>query len=244
MRKMTAIAAVALLSGCGGGGEVASVSKPMAQLTQCPALTPLASQKFTRSKAVPLPADPLGTIMASSRQQLAVTSLAGGTSCVDVRMMNNLEGFRLQQGDRYLSFGWQGYQDQGYRTDGHKLIDRSTGRVVETGGWPVFSPSGQMFASAYQSETAFAEINGFGVWRVTTNGPIPVAVVDDLPEMLDWRVDSWGSESCVNLSAVSFSSVPVGTKDFSSAPRERYVAKQTGASWQVDEADGKSCPAG
>ena len=62
--------------------------------------------------------------------------------------------------------------------------------------------------------------------------------------MLDWRVDSWGSETCVNLSAVPFAMVPVGTKVFTGVAREKYMAKQVGVNWQVSEAKGQSCPAG
>jgi hypothetical protein len=210
-------------------------------MSQCPALAPLPKPQLARSKAVPLPPGGLGGILASSSSMIAVVAPGGATRCVDARLMRSADDFRLSQSDRFLTFGWAGVQEDGYRSDGHKLVDRATGQVIETGGTPVFSPSGNLFAAAYQSESAFAELEGLGVWRVGPGGPIQIAEVDGLPEMLDWRVDGWVGESCVNLSAVPFALAPVGTSNFTGIARERYSARQVGVSWQVSERSGQTC---
>ena len=246
MRKIVGtIALSVLVASCSGGGsKVTSTPKIAAQLAECPALTPLPKPQLARATPVTLPASPIASLMASDASHLGVARTGGGTSCVDVRLMSAVNNIAALQGDRFVAFNWSGYETNGYRADGNRVIDRTTGIVTETGGVPVFSPTGQLFAAAYQSDSAFAGLEGFAVWRVTPTGPIKIATVDDIPEMLDWRVDSWGSETCVNLSSVPFAMVPVGTKVFTGVARTRYTAKQAGATWLVTEAKGGGCTAG
>ena len=244
MRKTiaTAVLAIAVTACTGGGGEkVVSTPTYSAQLAQCPALSPLAKPSIARTRAITVPAGPLAALVASDARNIAVARSNGGTSCVDVRLMSDVNGLAALQADRFVGFDWKGFTEEGFRNDGYSLVDRTSGLVTETGGKPVFSPSGRMFAAAYQSESAFAALEGFGVWKVMPTGPMRVAVVDDLPEMLDWRVDSWGGETCVNLSAVSFAMVPVGTKSFAGVARDKFVARQVGAGWDVKEADANGC---
>lgn len=247
MRKIVATVSLALvaasLAACsGGGGKTASTPQPLVKLTQCPALTPLARPSLARTTPVTLPEGTvkgLSGIIKSSPTMLGVATLGGATHCVDVRLMSSVDRVELLQGGRFVSFDWKGYQNLGYPADGHVLIDRTgAGQHVDTGGMPVFSPSGLLAASAYQSETAFAQVDGLAIWQVTPAGLVRVTSVDKLPDMRDWRVDGWGGESCINLSATPFS------RKGATPGRTRYTAKKLGNGWDVTEAFGSGCRPG
>lgn len=243
MRRITATLAMALLASCSSSNnEVKSASAAgAAQLAQCPAASPLQRAGIARVAPVAIPAGAskmLGSVVRSNETWLGVSSFSGRTHCVDVRLMSAVDNMELMQGGRFVSFDWKGYHPAGYPADGHMLVDRTgSGQHVDTGGRPVFSPSGQHVAAAYQSETAFAQLEGFGVWQVTPGGLNRVALLSDLPEMQGWQVDGWASETCVNLSALPFS------RARGAVARERFIARKTGNSWRVSESAG-GCPSG
>lgn len=247
MRKFVAtlsmaLATAALASCSGGGGSTASAPQPLVKLTQCPALSPLSRPSLARTKAIDLPegtSKQLSGIVKSSPTLLGVSTLGGATHCIDVRLMSSVDRMELLQGGRFVSFGWKGYQALGYPADGHLLIDRAgAGQHIDTGDKPVFSPSGLLAASAYQSETAFAQVDGLAIWQVAPTGLVRVTSVDKLPDMRDWRVEGWGGESCINLSAQPF------TRKGATPGRSRFTAKKVGSTWDVTEAYGSGCMAG
>jgi hypothetical protein len=219
-----------------GQAAFAAPRAPKPQLNRCPDLEPLLDGQVPRSKPVVVPKE-YDSFVKATRDRLAIATLSGATHCVDMRLRGEVAGFSLTPDNRFFGFDWKGYE-----ADGHVLVDRTqAGQQVDTGGAPVFSPSRQRFAAVHQSESAFGELEGLGVWQVDAAGFRQVALVSTIPEMLDWQVDGWSGEDCINLSAIPFSRAPSAGADYSGIARDRYTARPSGATWRVVRAIGKGC---
>ncbi|MCK9541312.1 MAG: hypothetical protein M0R03_04690 [Novosphingobium sp.] len=250
MRKIMMLAIVALVSACSSqqGQKLPRASKPVAvnvDLSRCPALAALSGGAASRMEPVELPSrtgDPLRKFTASSKEQFAVAAQGGGVHCVDIRRMIAITGMKSHQNDRFVSFVWEGFQDRGYRSDGAILVDRAgSGSHIDTGGVPVFSPSGSLVAAVHQSPTAFSALQGFAVWQVGPYATVQVAKIEDLPEMLDWRVDRWESETCVTLSAVPFARWNGAAADLAALQRDHFVARRVETGWTFAPAGKSGC---
>ncbi|MDE8653718.1 hypothetical protein [Novosphingobium album (ex Liu et al. 2023)] len=217
-------------------------------MTRCPALAPLAGSAPARTESVDIagmPAalrDSLRKMTASTRDQFAVATLGGGLDCIDIRRMITIGGVKPHQRDRFVSFAWEGFEENGYRSDGTILVDRAgAGKHVDTGGEPVFSPSGTLIAAVHQSPTAFSALQGFGLWQAGPYGTVQVTKIEDLPEMFDWRIDRWESEACVSLSAVPFARLQAGSGDIAALPRDRFIVRRSEAGWAFAPAAKGGC---
>lgn len=245
MRGILMLAALGLLSSCSGDGQKAPSALPIAKTVNaggCPALPALAGNTPARTSPADISAGPpaLRRLAASTGEQLAVANMAGGVHCIDIRRMTAIGPLELHRQDRFLSFRWEGFQRDGYRSDGAILVDRmADGNHIDTGATPVFSPSGAFLAAVHQSATAFSALQGFGVWQVGPFATVQVAKVEDLPEMRDWRIDRWESESCISLSAAPFARTD-GTAG-GPPPRGRFIAKRGPAGWTVASAESGAC---
>ena len=69
-----------------------------------------------------------------------------------------------------------------------------------------------------------------------------VAMLGDIPSLVDWRIDSWTGENCVNLSGIPNARIPENTQDYSKVARDRYIVRPVGANWRLTRA--RSCPTG
>ena len=86
--------------------------------------------------------------------------------------------------------------------------------VIATGAAPVFSPDGRWFAAVQSSDGAdTGNLEGFALWQVMADGSRQRLFNRALPAGEDWRVDGWGREDCVALSAA-----PPGTRDATPPP--------------------------
>lgn len=247
MRTLVIAASAALLAACGSqdaSGETAAQSSddqlgaatsPAAQVAQrgpdlasCPKREPIEEGLRQRTAAIAIPA-PLAGIARADLDNIAVSTTGGATVCVDASWMESLRDAALSPNQRFASFGWDAYESYG-----HVVVDRSgQGQVIDTGVAPLRSPSGKRFAAVEYSESGFGSLNAFAVWDVRETGLSEVAKVEDLPpEHSEWRLDRWGGEDCVELSAVAYEDMPEDYRDIAKAPRERFAARASGR-WQV-----------
>jgi hypothetical protein len=192
-----------------------------------------------RERKSPLPVPPaLSGVLASDLDHYAVTSLGGGTVCVDTRSMDRTSNLALSADKRFVSWDWDGME-----AFGHVVVDRAgPGVSVDTGTAPVASPSGGRLAAVDWSESAFGALNAFAVWEKAPGSLREIGRVDSPPEgFTEWKVEGWQGESCVTLSALSFEQSAEGTRG--KAARTRFVAHPKGASWVVAPAGKDSCGA-
>lgn len=179
------------------GATRAQAAQTPPDLAQCPAPESPDGGERQRTRALPVPA-PLRSIMKSELLHYTVATLGGGTLCIDTSWKDTAEDISLSPDGRFLSFGWMGYE-----TYGHIVVDRTgKGEEIDTGVAPVFSPSRRYFAAADQTESEYGSLSGLAVWEVGPAGTKEIGRVDGLPRMNGWRIDSWGSESCIEMSAI------------------------------------------
>lgn len=218
----------AVLLGAGMLVGTAAAAPPIAgpDLALCPTLEPLTEPLNDRSKPLPVPKQ-FAMLVRADRDQFAVATIYGGTTCVDVRPMTTVSRFAISRDRRFLSFDWLGYE-----ADGHVIVDRTgKGQSIDTGVTPIFSPSGRRFAAVQQSEAAFGALEGFGVWQVGAVGVRELALQRDIPALADWRVDGWVGEDCINLSGIPHDRIPQGTTRLTRLKRDRYAGTPVGEGW-------------
>jgi hypothetical protein len=229
------LAALALLLQVGPTDALAA-RRARPDLDKCAAAQPLEQGQIGRTTRVPVPRS-LRDVAKANEDALAVVSLEGATICVDTRLMGTVTDLGLSDDGRFLSFKWAGYE-----ADGFIMVDRTgAGQVIDTGMVPVFSPSRQRFASVHQSESAFSDLEGLGVWQIEPIGTRELAAITTIPEMLDWRVDGWSGEDCINLSAVPFSRAPKQGMNYADIQRDRFTARAAGNGWRVVKSIGRGC---
>ena len=235
MRKYGA-RAIALLASCamalaalGAVPASAQKRKGKINIAQCPPLQALSAGEAARTTPVVLPRLPKNfqKAVVSTVDRIAVLSMGGQTLCIDVRLRGEITNIAMSPEGRFFTFDWAGYE-----ADGHIIVDRSgTGQIVDTGGKPSLSPTRQRIAAVHQSEAAFAELEGFGVWQINPVGMQQIGLVSNIPELADWRIDSWVSEDCIDMSGIPFSRISEGSA--SASARDRYIAKPYGNTWRV-----------
>lgn len=232
MRK-TGARAIAALASCAMalaalGAAPAIAAKPKKgkiNIAQCPPLQALGAGEVARTTPVAIPKLPkkLAKTVVSTIDRIAVLSMGGQTLCVDVRMRGDITNVEMSPEGRFFTFDWAGYE-----ADGHVIVDRTgTGQIIDTGGKPSLSPSRQRIAAVHQSEAAFSELEGLGVWQINPVGMQQIGLVSNIPELSDWRIDSWINEDCIDMSGVPF------TRAGDGAARVRYIAKPYGNTWRV-----------
>lgn len=214
----------------------ASLASPPAarpDIAQCPPLAPLAEPLNDRTKPLAVPKS-FAMLVRADAEQFAVATIYGGTVCVDVRGMTGVSTFTLSTDRRFLEFDWTGYE-----ADGHIVVDRTgAGQVLDTGVSPVSSPSGRRFAAVQQSEAAFGALEGFGVWQIGVVGVRRLALQEDIPSLVDWRIDSWKGDDCIDLSGIPHERIPGPRARLAKLPRDRYVAVPVGSGWILTRSAG------
>jgi hypothetical protein len=199
-------------------------------------LQPLSEPLNDRRKPLPVPGS-FAMLISSGREQFAVATIYGGTTCVDTRPMTQVSNFTLSDDRRFLEFDWTGYE-----ADGHIVVDRTgKGSTFDTGASPVSSPSGRRFAAVQQSEAAFGALEGFGVWQIAVVGVRRLTLQQDIPSLADWRIDGWAGDDCIDLSGISQDRIPDSRANLAKLPRERYVAMAVGDGWVLTPSS-TGCP--
>ena len=247
MRTLIIItASVALLAACGSqdasgetaqadGDQPGAATSPAAQIAQrgpdlasCPKREPVEEGLRQRAAAIAVPT-PLAGVARADLDNIAVSTTAGATVCVDASWMESIRDAALSPDQRFASFGWDAYEAYG-----HVVVDRSgAGQAIDTGVVPLRSPAGKRFAAVEYSESGFGSLNAFAVWDIRETGVSEIAKVEDLPpDHSEWRLDRWAGEDCVELSAVAYADMPEDYRDIAKAPRQRFVARSSGR-WQV-----------
>ncbi len=115
----SAIILAALLGGCGGDepstpaqttNEVAIASPlaapPEPDLSACPKAEP--NPDLSRTQPVPVPAAFAG-LAKSDMDHFAFATADGSTICVDTTWIESIDGAKISDDDRFLSFAWLGY---------------------------------------------------------------------------------------------------------------------------------------
>ena len=230
-----------LALGAGLAATTAHATPPpppdMPSPARCPATPPIDSEANERKGPLQVPPR-FAALIRSSRTQLAVWTLGNANFCYPINNVSEARNFATSADFRFISFDWYGYEE-----GGHIVIDRTgRGQAVDTGAAPVFSPSRQRLAAVEFSESGFGSLNGFAVWQVNAVGLRRVAMLGDIPSLVDWRIDSWSGESCVMLSGIPNARIPQGSENYSKVARDRYIARPVGANWRLTRA--RSCPAG
>ena len=204
---------------------------------QCPRLsaTETADRERTRPLAIPAEFRPIAQANVNS---IAVATLSGGTFCVATGSIEKVDGVRLTSDKRFFHLAWYGNEAGGYY-----VVDRSgSGQLVDTGAIPTFSPSRQRFASIEISESGFGSLNGFLVMAVNATGMRQLAKLDNIPVLIDWRIQGWSGENCINLTGIRQEDVPQDWANLAKARRVRYFAQSGSRGWTLTRSTG-GCPA-
>ena len=241
MRRFAVTMSAMFLTACGSQpGPTEEASAPTAQptgtvaaeatpdLAACPKPdTPVAPDTRLRTEAIAVPAALRG-VMRADMESFAVSTLGGGTVCVDASWMEALDNARLSADGRFASFDWFGYE-----AFGHVIVDRDgKGTVIDPGVKPLASPSGKRLAAIDITESGYGPLNAFTVWQVDPAPISQLAQVEDVPAATDWKVERWAGEACVELSAVPWEvyAEPEAPAD---SPRAHYRARRAGG-WSVE----------
>lgn len=234
------------LGGCGDRASSDDAAQAGAQsaagaqgpdLASCPRDVDGTPSELKRTAPLAIP-EALSGIAASDFAHIAVSTLSGGTVCVDTSWIESIRKMVLSPDKRFVSFEWYGYEQYGY-----KLVDRSgKGEVVETGVKPDRSPSGKLIASLEYSESGFGPLNALGIWRISVKPAVQVAIAQ-LPEGLtDWRFDGWKSDDCLAASASTFEQLGDDGINHDEATRKRFVSRQSN-DWKLEPAGKTGCKA-
>lgn len=246
MHRISVAASAALLAACGSQEPGESTSRTtaattaavpptpaaaMPDLAACPARELLEEGLRERTEPIAVPAA-FRQVARSNVDNLAFTTLAGATVCVDASWMEAISNPTLSSDGRFAAFDWGGYE-----AFGHAIVDRSgKGQVVDTGVAPTASPSGRLLAAADLGEAGFGALNAFAVWRIEPSGIRELASqAEDVPPATDWRIEGWASEVCIDLSAIPWE----GYTGDPATPRERFRARETDG-WRLEPG---RCPA-
>lgn len=208
---------------------------PEPDLTACPPSHAFEGDLMERTGPMPVPSEFAGMVK-SDMSHFAIISKAGNTFCLDTGWMDRIEDAKISHDQRFLAFGWLGYEQFGY-----VVIDRSgKGQVIDTGNAPLSPPDGKRFAAVDLSVSGFGSLNAFAVWDIRPIGLRQLAMVTDgLPDG-DWRIDGWKGNDCVRLSLLPIDRHPSDQADFEKAPRDPWFASAANR-WQPRPG---TCPAG
>ncbi len=202
--------------------ETVAPARP--DLAGCPARRLLEEGLRERTAPISVPTA-LEGVMASGMDNFAVTTLDGSTLCIDASWMEEIHAPRLSADGRFASFDWGGYEAYG-----HVIVDRAgTGRVLDTGLAPVYSPSGRRFAAADLGEAGYGALNAFAVWQVEPARIRQLGKQEQVPEATDWHIERWTGEACLELTAIPWD----GYTGEGDAPRDPYRAREAGG-WQLE----------
>lgn len=197
-------------------------------LAACAAMPPVEGTEIERTGPLPVPAA-LAGVARADRTHLAVSTLGGGTTCVDTSWMESVEAMTLSADRRFLSFGWLGYESGGFL-----VVDRTgKGQAIETGALPFPSPSHQRLAALEYSESGFGSLNGFALWQVLPAGLKELARIEFPEGMTEWRFDGWQGEDCMRLSAIHFENLPQDDAEEGKGKRDAYVVRPAGSGWAL-----------
>jgi hypothetical protein len=215
------------------GHTTAAVAAAAPDLAACPTPAPVDRSERLRTEAIAVP-PALRDVMRSGMESFALSTLGGGTVCVDAGWMETIDNASLSPDGRFAAFDWFGYEAYG-----HVIVDRDgKGTVIDPGVKPLASPSGKLLAAIDITESGYGPLNAFTVWKVDPAPISQLAQVEEVPAAADWKVERWAGENCVELSAIPWVSYsdPDGAAD---PPRERFFARTRGA-WAVQPG---RCPA-
>jgi hypothetical protein len=244
MRRIVAAVLVAALTGCGSQadpddreasaepeqGTPSAVATRLAaepDLAACPPRDPVDEGLRQRTRAIPVPAA-LREVMRADLDDFALSTLDGGTVCVEAIWMESIRDPELSPDGRFASFGWDGYEAYG-----HIVVDRrGKGVVVDTGMPPVASPSGKLLASIDLGEAGFGALNAFAIWEVAPDGLREVAKQENVPPVTDWRIDGWAGEACIDVSGRTWEDLAQEGADREPA-REHLRARQAN-DWRLE----------
>lgn len=236
-RSVTLLLEAAALLACLAATPAAAASSPAPNPARCPAATPIEADSNDRKVPLRIPAR-LAPVAKSDLTRLAVRTLTGANFCQDIPAINKAENFALSGDGRFLSFDWYGYEE-----GGHVIIDRTgAGQSIDSGAEVTLSPSGRRFAAVQFSEAGFGALEGFAVWQINPVGLRSLVKLNEIPSLVDWRIDSWSGENCIQLSGIPNSRIPENTQNYSKVARDRYIARPSGTTWRLTRA--RSCPAG
>ena len=239
MRNAVALVGAVMLAACGSQSEPAEEpAKARAapasdatvaegpDLAKCPAPEPIDPGTRLRTEAIPVPAA-LSGVMRADMENLAFSTLGGGTVCVDASWMETLDNAGLSSDGRFASFDWFGYE-----AFGHVIVDRDgKGTVIDPGVKPIPSPSGKLLAAIDITESGYGPMNAFTVWQIDPAPISQLAQIEEVPAATAWKVERWVGENCVELSAVPWEAYS-DPEESADPPRERYHARTRGA-WAV-----------
>lgn len=173
----------------------------------CPEWHPRGDRDYGEHEGPPPKIDrAFASIVSASRTVITVQGLAGTPACVELSWIDAVDEFSLSADKRFLDFSTSGFE-----SFGHILVDRQSGRWVDTGDTPLLSDDETMVAAVQMTISQMGSLEGVGVWRVTPQGFVQVAKIEEMPNLggeynlnpVIWSVDRWLGNRCAEISAVS-----------------------------------------
>lgn len=250
MKRMIALGLAMAVAACGEGpsGEPvgsspaadnsATTSPPSFDLAACEARQPDDDGYFYGNAPVAAPPE-AGAVMVSGTKAFMVSTQTGETMCHSLAWISVFESADWLLSDRLLGMEYSGYESFGYL-----LVDRAgSGRIVDTGARPVFSPDGRLLAALQLSEAGWGGMEGFALWQVEPDGlrELTRQVADETNDWVppapfaipahDWRIEGWRGKDCLDISAQRWlTEPPYGDAE----GRSSFFASATNG-WRVSE---------
>jgi len=200
MRWIGLIGALGALAACGA-----------AESSESAELAAQACEQFEQEADDGTPSRPevpaqLASFVTATETTITAARDAGLPACIDITY-GEVEAWDSFAGGRLLGVGISGHEYNSYL-----VIDREgVGKPIETGRRPVFSPSGQRFASVDVSESAFGAFEALGVWEVNDKAMRRLMYFPGAPLLDaggDWRLERWVSDDCLIFSTAANPSDP------------------------------------
>lgn len=190
----------------------------------------------TPDNSVPIP-ESFSSIIRSSPQVFAISSLDGSTVCSDAVWTYEILKMEWLNEPRFFGWSWHGHEAFGFR-----LVDRvNSGIVIDTGARPIFSPDHKRLVALQVSDSGWGDFEGFAVWAVEADGLEPLSYQasrsNDPPPgpfqsyYADWQIAGWQGDTCINLVATPYDihpENPMGEEplSFYSSEEEYWEVKQ------------------
>lgn len=222
----TLLAMSSLAAGC-VPTQAGARSNAAPSLARCPAIKPVDEpEMLQRRQPIPIP-PALAGLMVSDKERFAVSTLAGGTICIDASWWEEISDADVSRDRRFIAVDWSGYE-----SFGHLLIDRTgRGMTLDTGSAPLASGTGRRLAAVDLGEAAFGALNAFGVWQIDPVGLRQLAKFDTGLPSGDWAIAGWVGERCVNLSVVPSDRQPDDATTLAKVRRDPWFAAE-GRGWR------------
>jgi hypothetical protein len=199
---------------------------------ECPPYVREEGEPFL-DKAPDIPAQ-LRPFATATKEYLSVKT-AKKPLCIRLGWIFGIENAWASTDKRFIGFDISGYEHHG-----HIVVDRAYGgQELRTGAKPVFSASGENFASIQISESGWGNMEGVAIWNRGDFSYNVFSMTGGVPFGFDPRIDRWVDDKHVIFSMIEADVVSnAEDQDMAKMPRRYYRLSDQVGWWKLTECGG------